>query len=253
MNEPKLQDTSNQHRIVGEDIPRWLTAAFAVMGTLIAAGAAWLWLNRATPVPDVPPRSEAPVAQSAPPASPPAVAAPVTPAPAPADVPKPMVAVEPQPAGAAAPVQAPVATGDAARAPAAADSPVEAPSPVATPRMPKECPSLMVVPFKFDSAIVMASDVTARIEEISKWLNDEPGAKLSVQGYADSVGWDQYNLLLSYRRAKAVVAVLNKAGIPAQRISIRAAGSHEPIDGIPADAAENRRATMQVVGVKDCP
>ncbi|MDS4073723.1 MAG: OmpA family protein [Defluviicoccus sp.] len=173
-----------------------------------------------------------------------------------------MAAAEPQPAGAAAPALPPVATADAARAPAAADSPAatpsaappaETPAPVAAPTMPKECPALMVVPFKFDSAIVMASDVTSRVEEISKWLNDEPGAKLSVQGYADSVGWDQYNLLLSYRRAKAVVAVLNKAGIPAQRISIRAAGSHEPIDGIPGDAAENRRATMQVVGVKDCP
>jgi outer membrane protein OmpA-like peptidoglycan-associated protein len=258
MNEPKPREKSDQHRIAGEDMPRWLTTAFAVVGTFVAAGAAWLWMSRESRPPETPIRSEAPAVQGAPVAPSPIAAAPAPPAPPGAEPPKAQGAEQAQAAGAlpsppASPAEAPAGAPPAPVAAPPAPATAEPPAPAAAPVMPKECPPLIAVPFKFDSAIVSAADVTAHAEDIAGWLKDEPGAKLAVQGYADSVGWDQYNLLLSYRRAKAVVALLTKSGIPAQRITIRAAGSHEPIEGIPADAPENRRATIQVVGVKDCP
>jgi outer membrane protein OmpA-like peptidoglycan-associated protein len=68
-----------------------------------------------------------------------------------------------------------------------------------------------------------------------------------------ATGTEQDNLLLSYRRAKAVAAYLVSAGTEPQRIVIRAAGSHEPIAGLTPEDELNRRVTLQLAGLPGCP
>ncbi|MBK9135770.1 MAG: OmpA family protein [Betaproteobacteria bacterium] len=106
--------------------------------------------------------------------------------------------------------------------------------------------------FGFDSAEPPRAEIDAVLAAVAEPLRAHAEAKVVVQGYADAAGTDQYNLLLSYRRAKAVATRLGEGGIAAQRIAIRAAGSHEPIAGLPPAAEQNRRATVQVRGFEGC-
>ncbi|MCK7533023.1 MAG: OmpA family protein [Marinilabiliales bacterium] len=98
----------------------------------------------------------------------------------------------------------------------------------------------------------MTDDIQGHLERLREWLNGHPEAKLAVEGHADAVGSERHNLLLSYRRAKAVVALLNEAGVPEQQMTILAAGENDPIEGIPTDSVDNRRVFLQIKGIENC-
>lgn len=67
------------------------------------------------------------------------------------------------------------------------------------------------------------------INEIIRILNAYPDIKLTVNGYADSRGNEDYNLKLSLARAQAVAAYLNKNGDISKRIEVHAFGEKEPV------------------------
>lgn len=257
MNELKQQDSRNQFRIVGEDAPKWLTIGFGVIGTFVAAAAAWLWIAQAPQPQEQTTRGGASLVQDAAPTSQAeANPTPVKPIQSPVATPQGMATEEKQ---TGVGVGSPVSAGNVADAPARPSPSAEStadqqPAPVIAqaPARREDCPALITIPFKFDSATLNPPEIRSGTEGVLDWMNKNPEAKVYVQGYADSAGWDQYNLLLSYRRAKAVAASLSKAGIPAQRIIIRAAGSHEPVEGMPADAGANRRVTLQITGIDGC-
>ena len=70
-----------------------------------------------------------------------------------------------------------------------------------------------------------------------------------VQGHADSVGADDYNLDLSKRRAKSVVEVLNLLGVSTDKMTVGAVGESKPrvatADGVAEK--ENRAVEMRLV------
>jgi outer membrane protein OmpA-like peptidoglycan-associated protein len=78
--------------------------------------------------------------------------------------------------------------------------------------------------------------VTPEFEKVlldfAKYLNTPPGfKKLRIEGHTDSVGPDDYNLNLSIRRAQAVMQVLiEKGGIPKDKVSAAGFGESKPID-----------------------
>jgi len=75
------------------------------------------------------------------------------------------------------------------------------------------------------------------------------GGNLVVQGHADTVGSDEYNLGLSKRRAQSVVEVLNLLGISTDKLTVGAVGESQPrvatADGVPEQ--ENRAVVMRLV------
>jgi outer membrane protein OmpA-like peptidoglycan-associated protein len=79
------------------------------------------------------------------------------------------------------------------------------------------------------------------------------GAVVRLEGHTDVRGTDRYNDTLSAARADAVRAALIRAGMPADRIIVSAAGKAD------SQAAENdadgmaldRRVKMSVVGLDD--
>ncbi|MEC4720472.1 OmpA family protein [Noviherbaspirillum sp. CPCC 100848] len=79
-------------------------------------------------------------------------------------------------------------------------------------------------------------------------LFDQAGktnTRVHVIGHADEKGSDEYNQKLSERRARSVADWFKQAGIPAAMIHVEGRGKREPVD--PADAARNRRATVQLI------
>lgn len=60
-------------------------------------------------------------------------------------------------------------------------------------------------------------------------LQEHPDMVIQVRGHTDNLGTEEYNLDLSMRRAKNVVAFLTTHGIEGDRLSYQGLASHEPI------------------------
>lgn len=101
--------------------------------------------------------------------------------------------------------------------------------------------------FDFDKADLSGKnrELLARIAGI---LLVSKGYGLSVFGYTDDVGSDEYNQQLSLRRAQAVEDYLVKSGIPASIINVKGYGKTSPFDkgNTPEARARNRRVEIAV-------
>ena len=241
MNDQKPIRSPDQHRLIGEETPRWFILSFVIMGLAITVSAVWLWGYSKQPSP----------------------ATPVFVAEVPQQAPAPEVATNAN----QLPVSTPkepiqhLAGGSSESIDGDASLDVR-PSPVGLPATeqasakplppnPGNCPESATIAFKRNSAS-LGSDSEKRLEKIVVWLKAHPTGSISVEGHADSKGTDQHNLLLSYRRAQSVVSLLKTHGIDEGRLMIRAAGSHNPIKGLPANGQENRRTTVQIVDAPEC-
>ncbi len=114
------------------------------------------------------------------------------------------------------------------------------------------CPEIVSIFFPIGATVPQARSDTSELDSIVNWAKLNPEAKIAVQGYADMVGLDQTNLLLSYERAKTVSSFLVSRGVVLQQIQIAAAGSHSLVEGSPGDAQVNRRVTIQISNPEVC-
>lgn len=152
----------------------------------------------------------------------------------------------PQPAPLSQPAHAPQAP-QAEKAVAHAAAPL-APASAVLPA----CPQGQAIHFATGKSTPVTTDTLPDLGPLVAWAREHPDAKVSVEGHADLVGMDQANLLLSYQRAKAVVAMLAQLGVAPQQLHIAAVGSHSPIEGLPGNAHANRRVTIQVQDPNVC-
>ena len=81
------------------------------------------------------------------------------------------------------------------------------------------------------------------------WLGQHADARLIVEGHADSRGSEAKNLVLSFARAKSVATLLAGNGIPAGRMTVRAAGAAEAAANIDA---RDRRVVVGIEGLTPC-
>ena len=77
--------------------------------------------------------------------------------------------------------------------------------------------------FDFDKSDIRANE-TSKVDAIARYLNQNPSAKVGIDGYADPRGTDPYNQALSERRVNAIQAALVKAGVPSHKIQTGAFG-----------------------------
>lgn len=200
--------------LTGEGAPALLVAALAAMGVTLAVVSASMWLT------------------------PPVVV----------KVPEPVTIVvherEPAPPPKIIEVQVP--------APAPPPKVIEVPVPVVA---PPPCFNPLTIMFATDKTvplIVTDADralLQSGIARLNDWLDKNAGAKALVQGHADSMGGEAHNLVLSFARAKAVSTLLASKGIPAGRMTVRAAGSGEAAARIDR---RDRRVDVTIDGVSPC-
>ena len=85
----------------------------------------------------------------------------------------------------------------------------------------------------------------AKIRTIASRLKEAPTAKVSLTGYADAqTGTPERNYYLSQKRAEAVAAALEEAGIAKDRIKVAYKGSTEA----PYDKPEENRVVICIIG-----
>lgn len=101
--------------------------------------------------------------------------------------------------------------------------------------------------FETNSAELKPAAIST-LRELAQALADEASAKVAIHGYTDSTGGEQINKPLSVERAKSVSSVLQKSGIPTDRVSVKGLSSRRPVaDNSSVDGrAANRRAEISV-------
>ncbi|HNT70837.1 MAG TPA: OmpA family protein, partial [Bacteroidales bacterium] len=82
--------------------------------------------------------------------------------------------------------------------------------------------------FAFNSADILSSSQKV-LDEFIVFLNDHPTMTISIEGHTDNVGSDEFNLILSENRAKAVYNYLVNNGIDADRLQYKGFGETAPI------------------------
>jgi OmpA-OmpF porin, OOP family len=101
--------------------------------------------------------------------------------------------------------------------------------------------------FEKNSAILTDSAkdhlVTASKAIMDPRLKD---AKIAIDGYTDASGTDQYNLGLSERRARAVVAFLGEQGVDVSRLVAKGYGKTNPLSQDAFDPV-NRRVETRIL------
>lgn len=84
--------------------------------------------------------------------------------------------------------------------------------------------------FPFDSSAIGSEGIEIISTIVKKLANNgKKHSKIVINGYADNIGSDNYNMRLSERRANAVKDILIRNGVPDKDITTVAKGSSEPI------------------------
>jgi len=101
--------------------------------------------------------------------------------------------------------------------------------------------------FDFDKATIKP-EFEGVLDAGIEALKENPGVRVQVAGYTDSVGTDAYNQGLSERRANAVLGYLSTHGVDASRLSAVGNGESNPVaDNATADGrAQNRRVELNI-------
>ena len=102
------------------------------------------------------------------------------------------------------------------------------------------------VPFAFDSADILPS-AKAQLDAIAAGIRMLPAnQKVVIEGHTDAIGTEQYNEVLSQRRAQSVRRYLVAThGIESVRLQAVGLGEHNPLPGRNPLAGENRRVQFR--------
>ena len=93
-------------------------------------------------------------------------------------------------------------------------------------------------------------DSEPELNRALKLLRENPGLRIEIQGHADSIGTEEYNLDLSHRRAMAVLRWLVDHGIDVKRLEAEGYGEAAPAaDNVSEEGRrKNRRTEFHIIG-----
>ena len=103
--------------------------------------------------------------------------------------------------------------------------------------------------FDIESAVLTAY-ARGKLDEAVVILKSNPELQVDIAGHADSSGPEEFNMALSIRRAEAVRAYLEQAGIDSARLTTRGYGESQPIGSNDTfvGRADNRRVELHAMG-----
>ncbi len=91
----------------------------------------------------------------------------------------------------------------------------------------------------------------AELDKVTDLMMNNPSIKVEISAHTDDVGSDNYNLVLSERRAKSVVDYLVLHDVPVNRLIYKGYGESQPLFPNDTDEhrAQNRRVELKIVDV----
>lgn len=102
--------------------------------------------------------------------------------------------------------------------------------------------------FDFDKA-TLKQESFPELDRIVDMMNQQAGMKVEIAGHTDGQGSERYNLVLSEKRAKAVVQYLVSKGINKKRIATLFFGESKPVatNDSPEGREKNRRVEFKII------
>jgi outer membrane protein OmpA-like peptidoglycan-associated protein len=97
----------------------------------------------------------------------------------------------------------------------------------------------------------LKTGATGNLNKLVAFLNKYPDRIVTIEGYTDSVGTDEYNQALSQRRADSVRSYLVGQGIGAERLTAVGKGESDPVAG--NDSASGRQQNRRVAVIIENP
>jgi outer membrane protein OmpA-like peptidoglycan-associated protein len=103
----------------------------------------------------------------------------------------------------------------------------------------------------FDSGSAVLDTVQSAVElnNMIKFLERNDRLKILIEGHTDSVGSDEDNMILSTKRAKAVMEYLVNGGVSSARIQCKGYGESRPLESNMTDSGRqlNRRTSFKII------
>ena len=95
----------------------------------------------------------------------------------------------------------------------------------------------------------LKSESFNELNRVSQLLKDNPAMTIEISGHTDNVGAEDFNILLSGNRAKAVVDYLLSQGIASERLNSKGFGKAKPVASNDTEEGrkENRRVEFTIV------
>jgi outer membrane protein OmpA-like peptidoglycan-associated protein len=102
--------------------------------------------------------------------------------------------------------------------------------------------------FDFDKSL-LKSESGPELDRMLELLQKESTMQIEISGHTDSMGPDRYNMALSERRAKTVVAYLVRRGISKKRLKVQSFGETKPVDTNDTEEGreKNRRVEFKIL------
>lgn len=104
-------------------------------------------------------------------------------------------------------------------------------------------PEQLTFYFGFDKTSLSESDVEV-IKQHAKFMRDNPGLILQINGHTDHHGERAYNEYLSKQRASEVAKILLAEGVTESQLVINALADDKPLQG-ESDKRKNRRVELE--------
>ena len=111
--------------------------------------------------------------------------------------------------------------------------------------------SQRVVYFDYDMATIR-SEFREMLALHARYLSENPGARMTLEGHADERGSREYNLALGEKRGNAVANLLRAQGANANQINVVSYGEERPEATCSSEScwAQNRRAVIVYTAVQ---
>jgi len=92
------------------------------------------------------------------------------------------------------------------------------------------------------------NDFSSYLDQLKKYMHEYPTSVISITGYADNIGSEQYNYTLGMGRANFIRNHLIDQGIPKSIIEISSDGETSPVASNASNSgrAENRRSEITI-------
>ena len=110
-------------------------------------------------------------------------------------------------------------------------------------------PQKLCLYFDFNkSTALLTGEDKLHIDELKKYISENPGSMILVTGHSDHIGAEQAKLKISSARAEFAQQQLMALGIDASQINISGKSDSDPAtnDNTPEGNAKNRRAEIQI-------
>lgn len=104
------------------------------------------------------------------------------------------------------------------------------------------------VEFDFGKSTLRVTSFSA-LDDLVDYLKRKPNERIEIGGYADNIGSDEKNLVLSLERAKSIVAYLIAKGIDNDRLVAKGYGAEDPIEDNSTEEGrqKNRRTEVKIL------